>query len=278
MIRHQTDIARLRAKAKLRATEQIHGKGHPMLPKTLRAIGRVHLVLLALALALVFCEPTAKRFGDRLQIALPVLAWGCAAMNGSALEYAGRFFAMSAITHTSKAALGDAAINRRPSGDGKGFPSAHTSAAAFGASSLVHDCVAAHPVAKAALVMAAAFVGGSRIEAGRHDIWQVLAGAVLGWAADRVLRGQAARRAVLHALRAAFSRLPVILRAPVISRVLISPAVWWPSSTGVRQKRQTIWQRRVAPAATSARHGENPDSQGHIPPKFAPYQADRTTG
>ena len=92
-----------------------------MLPKTLRAIGRVHLVLLALALALVFCEPTAKRFGDRLQIALPVVAWGCAAMNGSALEYAGRFFAMSAITHTSKAALGDAAINRRPSGDGKCF-------------------------------------------------------------------------------------------------------------------------------------------------------------
>lgn len=108
-----------------------------MLVKALRVAGRVHLVMLALALAVLFCDPTARRYGDRLQVALPLLAWGCAALNKSGAEFATRFFAAMLVTHGSRAALGDAAINQRPSGGDKGFPSAHTTAAAIGASSLV---------------------------------------------------------------------------------------------------------------------------------------------
>ena len=159
-----------------------------MLSKALRLMGRVHLVLISLALTVVLCEPTAKRYGDKLQVALPTLAWGCAAMNGAGMEFAARFFAMLAVTHGSKRALGDAPINQRPDGGDKGFPSAHTSAAAIGASSLVYDCISAHPVAKAVVVIASILVGASRIDARKHDIWQVLAGALLGWGADRVLR------------------------------------------------------------------------------------------
>lgn len=96
---------------------------------------------------------------------------------------------MLVVTHGSKAALGDAPINQRPSGGDKGFPSAHTAAAAFGASSLVNDCISTHPTAKAVTVIAAAFVGASRIDARKHDIWQVLAGGLLGWGADRAVRG-----------------------------------------------------------------------------------------
>lgn len=174
-----------------------------MLSKALRIAGRVHLVLVALVLTVVFCEPTAKRYGDKLQIALPTIAWGCAVLNGSGMEFAMRFLSMMAVTHGSKSMLGDAAINQRPAGGDKGFPSAHTAAAAFGASSLAYDCISAHPAAKAVVIISAAFVGASRIDARKHDIWQVLAGGLLGWGADRALRQARARQIVQRASFAA---------------------------------------------------------------------------
>jgi hypothetical protein len=54
---------------------------------------------------------------------------------------------------------------------------------------MVSDCLAGQPVAQAVSVLAAGFVGASRIEAGAHDIWQVLAGIVLGLVCDRAFRG-----------------------------------------------------------------------------------------
>jgi lipid A oxidase len=170
-----------------------------MLGKALRVIGRVHLVIALLLLAVVFCDPTARRYGDRIQVALPLLAWGCAALDKSGSEFAARFFGMLFVAHGSKFALGDAEINQRPSGGDKGFPSAHTASAAIGASSLVTDCISAHPGAKAVVVFAAAFVGASRIEAEKHNIWQVLAGGLLGWGADRMLRRGRARQAAQEA-------------------------------------------------------------------------------
>lgn len=171
-----------------------------MLAKGLRIIGRVHLVLLTLILTILLTDPSAKKYGDRLQVALPTLAWGCAILNGTGTEFAARFFAMLAVTHGSKSVLGNAAINQRPSGGGKGFPSAHTAAAVFGASSLAYDCIAAHPVAKVVVIISAAFVGASRIDARKHDIWQVLAGGLLGLGADRSLRSHRARIAMRRAL------------------------------------------------------------------------------
>lgn len=192
-----------------------------MLGRVLRGIGRAQLVLAALALAVLICEPTARRYGDRIQVALPLIAWGCAALNRSGPEFFVRFVGMMTILHGTKQALGEAPVNRRPSGGTAGFPSGHTAAAAFGASALAHDCIAAGPGAKAVVVIAAAYVGGSRIDAGAHNIWQVLAGGLLGWGADRVLRrdhrlrariaagvgllGAVARRGVMR-LRAAAGR------------------------------------------------------------------------
>ena len=66
----------------------------------------------------------------------------------------------------------------------------------------MHDCLTGSPVAKALVIISAGFVGGSRIDSDRHDIWQVLAGALLGWGCDRAARkdGPARRRIVLGLL------------------------------------------------------------------------------
>lgn len=172
--------------------------GRMMFGKILRSLAMVHLVLGLIVATLVMTEPSVRRYGDNLQIALPLLAWGCSATSGGGKEFAVRFVTMLGITHGSKAILGDASLNLRPNGGDKGFPSGHTAAAAFGASSLVHDCLRKNPVAQGIVLLSAAFVGGSRIEVRAHTIWQVLAGGLLGWGADRLLRSDSAvrRRAV----------------------------------------------------------------------------------
>lgn len=172
-----------------------------LLVRFARIFGLAHLVLGALAATILLAEPSPRRYGDELQVALPVLAWGCAVTNGNGRDFALRFFAMFAVAHGAKALLGDLQMNQRPSGGGHGFPSAHTGAAALGASNLVHDCLQGSAGAQAVVVIAAAFVGASRIEVGAHDIWQVLAGAFLGWAADRALRRESrVRRGVIAGL------------------------------------------------------------------------------
>jgi membrane-associated phospholipid phosphatase len=153
-----------------------------------------------------------EKTGDDLQVALPLLAWGCAAANGDGVEYLGRYAVMFLSVHGMKRAFGDAAFNQRPNGGGLGMPSAHTSTAALGASRLVGDCLAGNPVAQAASVLAAGFVGASRVDVGAHTIWQVLAGAILGLVCDRAFgRGSRARAWllawVLQPLRRRFAGL-----------------------------------------------------------------------
>lgn len=163
---------------------------------------RLWLVGLLLGLTVITAPRDAERLGDRLQVALPLVAWGCAAANGQAGEYALRFVAMWTATHGTKAALGDAPINIRPHGGGDGFPSAHTSASVFGASSLVHDCVTGNPWVQGAVILTAGYVGGSRMQAKAHDVWQVLFGALYGWLFERMLRRPGpARTAVQRGLR-----------------------------------------------------------------------------
>lgn len=162
---------------------------------------RAVIVLLLLAVAAWHGVREPRLIGDRLQIALPSIAFGCALLNGSGGEYALRFAAMMIAAHGSKHSLGQAPINIRPDGGDLGFPSAHTSAAALGASSIVHDCITGSPAAKALVIISAGFVGGSRIDSDRHDIWQVLAGALLGWGCDRAFRKEGpARRRVVRGL------------------------------------------------------------------------------
>lgn len=165
-----------------------------MLGNLLRNVGIAHVVLAVLVAVIAAAPPRARVYGDRLQIALPLLAWGCATLNRSGTELFARFGVMFVAAHGTKAALAGTEINARPNGRDSGFPSAHTAAAAFGTSSLVHDCIGGAPVARALVVMAGAYVGASRIEADQHDIWQVLAGGLLGWWADRALRADSALR------------------------------------------------------------------------------------
>jgi len=213
--------------------------GFRMLSVALRTFGRVHLVLAALALAVLTSAPVARSYGDRLQIALPLIAWACAAKNRAGTEFAIRFMGMMVLAHGTKAAFGEARINQRPGGGDKGFPSAHTSAATIGASSLVHDCIASHPVGKALVVLAAAFVGGTRIDAGKHDVWQVLAGGLLGWGSDRVLRRKSRMRErlvtgisiIFRAIRARLaSARRAIFQIGLVAVLATSAAMWAPSA------------------------------------------------
>jgi membrane-associated phospholipid phosphatase len=169
---------------------------------------RAATVAVALAVCVAATPRDAERLGDSLQVALPLLAWGCAAANGGAGEFLLRYTVMLAAAHGSKAALAGTEVNRRPLGGDAGMPSAHTSTAVLGASSIVHDCIRRNPAVRAATIMSAAFVGGSRIEADRHDIWQVLAGALLGYGCDRALRRPSPqRRRVAAALQVAAEHL-----------------------------------------------------------------------
>ncbi|MEM8576848.1 MAG: phosphatase PAP2 family protein [Pseudomonadota bacterium] len=127
------------------------------------------------------------------------------------MSYTIRFLGTNAAVHAFKRGLGDADINLRPSGNPQGFPSEHTAAAAFGASYLVHDCVQRNKVVQAAAVFGAAFVGASRIEAGKHFLFQVMIGALLGWLGERAIM-------LFRAMVAAWRRLAVLRR--LFSRAL----------------------------------------------------------
>jgi membrane-associated phospholipid phosphatase len=145
------------------------------------------LIAVFLILAIAATERRAEPYGDTLQVALPLAALGCSVVSGSAVEFAGRYAAMWVSVRLTKFAL-DGPMAERPHGGREGFPSAHTSSAAFGASALVLSCLGDAPALKAAIVIAAAFTGTSRVEVRAHDIWQVLAGGIWGVFFERVLR------------------------------------------------------------------------------------------
>lgn len=151
-------------------------------------VTRVQMLMAALVMAVLLTPPRVERYGDTIQVALPLMAWACSATVGAGTEFFLRYAAMFTIAHGTKIGLGDSALNTRPTGGGEGFPSAHTSTAVLGASALVHGCLRHHPVAQGVVLLAAGFVGASRIDADKHDIWQVIAGALLGWGCDRILR------------------------------------------------------------------------------------------
>lgn len=125
-----------------------------------------------------------------MQIALPLAGWACAYANGQGVTYLGRYLVLEVGIKGPKFLLGDLPINQRPSGGDMGFPSGHTAAAAFGATGLVRSCLKQSPTAQATVILAAGFTGASRMDAQRHTIWQVLAGAFWGWAAQILVLSQ----------------------------------------------------------------------------------------
>ncbi|WEF24407.1 outer membrane beta-barrel protein [Paracoccus sp. S3-43] len=174
---------------------------------------RCWLVMAVLAGLIFVSGPRAERWGDNFQIGLPLLALGCQIAQGKAPELLLRYAVLFAGIHTPKAALGDAPLNRRPSGSPGGMPSGHTATAVFGASALLHDCVRHNLFVRAGIVLAAAFTGASRIEADAHSIWQVLLGAIWGLICDRALRRPSwARSAATRGLARVGDRLAVPTR------------------------------------------------------------------
>ena len=174
-----------------------------------RAVLRLRraVVVGVLALAVAVSAPNPERIGDRLQIALPLLGLGCAVLAGGAGEYLLRYGLGTALVQASKSGLGQRPVNARPRGGYRGFPSGHSAAAAFGASALVRECVTGSPLVQGLVIVAAGFTGASRIEARAHDIWQVLAGIMVGWGAERLLRQNTPlRRRLVALLRRIFRR------------------------------------------------------------------------
>ena len=126
-------------------------------------------------------EDTFTRAGDVLQIVLPAIAGVCAISQGRGTEFGAGLAATMVVTHGLKAGLGKSSINRRPSGAYHGMPSGHTSMAVFGAASLARKCAPNRPVLGALAYGAAAVVAASRVDAGKHTVGQVAAGALVGY-------------------------------------------------------------------------------------------------
>ena len=140
------------------------------------------MIVVLLVLTVVATVPDNRRMGSALQVVLPLVALGCAATRGKTVEILSRFVVLQAGVKGSKHLLGESPISLRPDGGTRGFPSGHAAVATFGAVQTIKHCAALHPVTNAAAIAVAAFTGGSRIEAGRHSLWQAMAGAVWGWA------------------------------------------------------------------------------------------------
>ena len=151
-------------------------------------VWKIRAVLAALVLTFILSEKQVERIGDAYQIALPVIALGCSVTNGQAGDFLIRYVSQWSVVQGSKHLLGTTAINQRPNGKYLGMPSGHTATAVFGASNLVHECITSNLWVKGVVLVTAGFVGGSRIEADQHDIWQVLIGALVGWLGDRAFR------------------------------------------------------------------------------------------
>jgi membrane-associated phospholipid phosphatase len=149
---------------------------------------KIRAIVAVLILTFFAGQRQIEALGDRYQYALPVLALGCSLTNGQAADFLLRYVVQLAIVHGSKNVLGDIAINQRPRGGIHGMPSGHTATAVFGASNLVHQCIEKNIAVKGVVILAAVFVGGSRLQSKAHDIWQILLGALVGWGCDRGFR------------------------------------------------------------------------------------------
>ncbi|NOX73140.1 MAG: phosphatase PAP2 family protein [Alphaproteobacteria bacterium] len=155
---------------------------------------KIRIILVVLVLSFAFSEKQIERLGDTYQYALPLLALGCSLSNGEAVDFLGRYLVQLALVHGPKNLLGETDINARPRGGYKGMPSGHTATAVFGASNLVNQCIRKNVLVQIVVIAAAVFVGGSRVQSGAHNIWQVLIGAFVGWGSDRAFRRAISRR------------------------------------------------------------------------------------
>ena len=142
---------------------------------------RAALALSAALLASPAAADPFEQFGTAMKFGLPLAAAVCAERDGRLEDFAVRGILQAAVVWGMKAYFDGQPISRRPSGEGKGFPSGHTAAAFFGASDLAGKCFADDVAAGAAAYGAAGLTGWSRVHAGEHTPQQVWAGALIGF-------------------------------------------------------------------------------------------------
>lgn len=122
-----------------------------------------------------------ENFGTAMKYGLPLAAAVCAADQDRFEDFALRGVLQAALVWGMKEYFDGAPIARRPSGEGKGFPSGHTAAAFFGAADLAGKCFDDDPGAGVAAYGAAGLTGFSRVRAGEHNARQALSGALIGF-------------------------------------------------------------------------------------------------
>lgn len=119
-----------------------------------------------------------ERAGDGVRVALPALAGGISLIRGDEaglVRFAKSFALSSALTLGLKEAI----HSPRPDGSSNdAFPSGHTTNAFSAAAYLDHRYGWKYGLPS---YLAAGFVGYSRIEADKHNVEDVLAGAFLSW-------------------------------------------------------------------------------------------------
>lgn len=120
-------------------------------------------------------------FGTAMKYGLPAAAAVCAIHDDRFEDFAVRGILQAAVVYAMKSAFDGAPISRRPSGEGKGFPSGHSAAAAFGAADLSGKCFEDEALAGAAAYGAAGLTAISRVHAGEHTPAQAMTGALIGF-------------------------------------------------------------------------------------------------
>ena len=127
--------------------------------------------------ACVGASDSVETSGDLLQILIPAIAFSTEVINYGAEndDFYKSFATNLVVTHALKMSISK---ERPDGGDKNSFPSGHTSAAFQGAA-YIHK---RYGMKKAIPVyMGATFVGYSRVQADKHDVKDVLAGAVIGF-------------------------------------------------------------------------------------------------
>ena len=119
-----------------------------------------------------------EKLGDNLQIALPVSAFASTFIWRDNQKAQSQFIKTMVtsfiLTHGLKILIN----KERPNGGDYSFPSGHTSAAFTGAAFIErrYGCKVGVPA-----YLLASFVGWSRVNANKHDYWDVLGGIIIGY-------------------------------------------------------------------------------------------------
>ena len=142
---------------------------------------KIAAMLCAATLAAPAAADSFENFGTAMKYGLPLAAAVCAVDQDRAEDFVIRGVLQAAIVLGMKHYFDGQPISRRPSGEGKGFPSGHTAAAFFGAADLAGKCFEDKAVAGALAYGAAGLTGLSRVQAGEHTPEQVFTGALIGF-------------------------------------------------------------------------------------------------